>query len=501
MEIKVVKANLKNVPSDLAVFGQFEGERSQELLALDRPIKGRIRELIRSGEFTGKFLQVSILHLAGEIAPRRLLLVGLGKKDAFDLEKVRQVMGKAAVCARDLGLQSFTSQLVGAEFARISYRDRAQAAVEGILLGTYRFTRYKTDSQESKKQLREVTLVDSDEKRIVEIQKGGTQGRIIAEATNYTRDLCNSPSNVVTPSRLAEEAKGLGSEYGLSVKVLERHELEKMGMGAFMGVAQGTREPPKLIVLEYKGSKKAGNPIALVGKSVTFDSGGISIKPSEKMEQMKYDMSGGAAVLGAIKVAAQLKIRVNLVGILPATDNMPSGTAVHPGDVVKTLNGKTVEVINTDAEGRLCLADALSYATRYKPSAILDLATLTGAVMIALGNQAVGLMGNNPKLIDKVRKAGFSTGERVWELPLWSEYEEQIKSDVADLKNTGGRGAGSITAGAFLKNFVEEYPWVHLDIAGTAWSDLDRPYTPKGSTGVGVRLLVQFLTDHARTSK
>jgi leucyl aminopeptidase len=501
MEIKVVRGRIKDIPSDLAVIGQFEESLSSELASIDRKLNGRVQELTRSGEFTGKYLQISILHVAGEITPRRILLVGLGKKGEFDLEKCRQAMGKVSVRVRDLGLQSFSSQLLGADLARISPRDAGQAAAEGILLGTYRFVRYKTDPLESKKELREVTLVEPEPKRIVEIQMGVTRGRVIAEATNYARDLCNSPSNVVTPSRLASEAKTLAAEYGLRLQVFERRELEEMGMGAFMGVARGTQEPPKLIVLEYSGGKKAGKPVALVGKSVTFDSGGISLKPAEKMEQMKYDMSGGAAVLGTLKVAAQLKIPINLVGILPATDNMPGGTAIHPGDVVKTLSGKTVEVINTDAEGRLCLADALAYATRYKPAAVIDLATLTGACVVALGNYAIGLLGSDSKLSNQIKKAGEATGERVWELPLWPEYEEQIKSDVADLKNVGGRPAGTITAAAFLKHFVGDYPWVHLDIAGTAWNEQDRPYIPKGSTGVGVRLLVQFLIDHARNSK
>ncbi len=273
--------------------------------------------------------------------------------------------------------------------------------------------------------------------------------------------------------------------------------MEALGMGALLGVARGSEEPPKFIIINYQGDRESNRPIAIVGKTITFDTGGISIKPSERMEQMKYDMSGGAAVLAAIKAAAQLKIPVNVVGFLPATENMPGGNAMKPGDVVKTLSGLTVEVINTDAEGRLILADALSYALRSRPSAIVDLATLTGACTVALGRNAIGLLGNHPGLLERVKAAGEASGERVWELPLWEEYFDQIKSDVADIKNVGGRGAGTITAAAFLRKFVDDTPWAHLDIASTAWADEPRPYTPKGATGVGVRLLVQFLLAEA----
>jgi leucyl aminopeptidase len=307
---------------------------------------------------------------------------------------------------------------------------------------------------------------------------------------------------VATPSRLAEEAKKIGSEHNMQVSVLERSDIEKLGMGAFLAVAKGTVEPPKFIVLEYEGAKRKGRPVALIGKSVTFDSGGISLKPSDNMEQMKYDMSGGATVLGVMRVAAQLQLPLNIVGFLPATDNMPSGTAIHPGDVVTSLSGKTVEIINTDAEGRLCLADALTYALRHKPIAMIDLATLTGAVVVALGHHAIGMMGNDAKLTAEIQKAADDTGERVWPLPLWDDYFNQIKSDVADLKNTGGRPGGSITAGLFLKQFVGETPWVHLDIAGTSWNgEGPRPYIPKGSTGIGLRLLVQYLTNLSKRQK
>jgi leucyl aminopeptidase len=370
--------------------------------------------------------------------------------------------------------------------------------VEGCLLGLYQFNAYRTEKREEIKEVQQITLVDRAEGKIAEVAGGSRTGQVLADATNFVRDLCNHPSNVVTPSRLAEEAKTIAKEFGLTCKVIEKDEAESIGMGAFLGVAKGSLEPPKFIILEYRGGKKKEAPVVIVGKSITFDSGGISIKPAEKMEQMKTDMSGGATVLGTMKALAQLKLPVSVVGLLPATENMPSGTAVKPGDVVRAMSGKTIEVINTDAEGRLVLADALSYAARYKPSAVVDLATLTGACVVALGNRATGVMGTNPRLIERLKRAGERCGERVWELPLWEEYQDQIKSDVADMKNVGGRGAGAITAAAFLQKFVDDYPWAHLDIAGTSWNDDARPYAPKGATGVGVRLLVQWLTDATR---
>jgi leucyl aminopeptidase len=301
----------------------------------------------------------------------------------------------------------------------------------------------------------------------------------------------------MTPAVIAEKARELARSFGLRLRVLERKQMEKLGMGALLGVAAGSATPPKFIIVEYrKGGKKPF--IALVGKTITFDSGGISIKPAENMDKMKDDMSGGAAVLGAIRAAASLRLPLNIVGLLPATENMPGGRAYKPGDVLRTLSGQTIEVLNTDAEGRLILSDALAYACRYKPAVIVDIATLTGACGIALGNEAIGMLGTDETFKQKMREAGNRTGERVWELPLWEEYYEQIKSDIADMKNTGGRAGGVITAAALLSKFVQKYPWVHLDIAATAWTDKDRPYTPKGATGVGVRLLTQFLRDYEK---
>jgi leucyl aminopeptidase len=329
------------------------------------------------------------------------------------------------------------------------------------------------------------------------VEEGARVGQIVAEAACLVRDLGNQPGNVATPTMLAQTAQRIAQQHGLRCQVLDRVQIEELGMGAFMSVARGSQEPPKFIILEHNADHEDLQTLVLVGKGITFDSGGISIKPGEKMEMMKFDMSGGAAVLGTLQAVAQLDLPLHVVGLVPATENLPSGTATKPGDIVRALSGKTIEVINTDAEGRMILADALAYAQRYQPAAVIDLATLTGACVVALGHHAIGLMGNNLELIARLKEAGQASGERVWELPLWEEYHEQLKSDVADMKNVGGRPAGAITAAALLSKFAEGYPWAHLDIAGTAYTDEEKSYIPKGGTGVGVRLLVELLRNWA----
>jgi leucyl aminopeptidase len=307
------------------------------------------------------------------------------------------------------------------------------------------------------------------------------------------RDLVNSPGNNKSPPYLAEQAQIAANESTLKCKILGQKDLAKEGFGALLGVAQGSVREPHLIILEHHGGSKNEAPVALVGKGVTFDSGGISLKPGEKMDEMKMDMAGGAAVIGTMLAAALLELPVNLVGIVPTVENMPSGTAYRPGDILTSLSGQTIEVLNTDAEGRLILADALTYVKRYDPKLVIDLATMTGACIIALGHHASAVLGNDEKLVQSLLNAGEESGERLWQLPLWDDYDQQIKSDVADVKNTGGRPAGTITAAAFLKKFASDFRWAHLDIAGTAWRDQGQPYTPKGGTGVGVRMLVAFL--------
>lgn len=475
----------------LLVHGEGDTTFSAEAQAVNRAVKGRIKTLITGGEFTGKSLQLAVIHVTRELPVKWVLLVGLGKKAEVTAETIRQTFGVACRRARDLGARRLAAVLP--TWPAGPAETAARAATEGAILGLYQFTEYRTEDRGPHKALAALTLVLRNGQGLAEARGGVKRGQIVAEATNLARDLGNQPSNVLTPTRLAEIAKETAERYGFGCQVLGRPEIERLGMGALLGVAKGSHEPPRFIILEHHGANKKTRPIVLVGKTITFDSGGISIKPAEKMEQMKDDMSGGAAVLATIRIAAQLKLPLSVIGLLPATENMPGGAAIKPGDVLKSLSGKTIEVINTDAEGRLILADALTYATRYKPTAIVDVATLTGACVVALGQHAIGAMGNRPRLLTRLREAGEASGERVWELPLWPEYYEQIKSDVADVKNVGGRGAGAITAGAFLSKFVKNSPWAHLDIAGTSWSDEVRPTGQKGATGAGVRVLSEFL--------
>jgi len=458
--------------------------------------------LLKSGEFTGRLGQVSILHVApgDRLSVKRVVLVGLGKRKEGSLEKVRQAMGTAAKAIRTLGAKSFSTPVNGLkDDAREASkaRDVSQAMVEGALLGLYQFTAYRTENKKEVKALRRMTVVVPDERTLPGVRLGVKHGQIVGEATTFVRDLCNHPANVVTPTYIAREAQKIARERGVSCKILDRPQMERLRMGAILGVARGSHEPPKFITLEYRGAARAERPVALVGKTITFDSGGISLKPAENMEQMKADMTGGAAVLASIRAAARLRLPVNVVGIIPATENMPGGRAIKPGDILKSLSGKTIEVINTDAEGRLILADGLTYANRYKPKVLVDIATLTGACVVALGNHAIGVLGNDESLIGELKIAGEQSGERAWQLPLWEEYYEQIKSDVADMKNTGGRPGGTITAAAFLSKFAGDATWAHLDIASTDWSDKERAYIPKGATGVGARLLIQFLWNRA----
>jgi leucyl aminopeptidase len=487
--------------AEVFALGLHEGAIfSKEVAAFDRLLGGKIREVANACEFTGKFLQTVSLHVAGQIACRRLLLVGLGKPVEWTLDRLRKTAATVARSVRDSGASTLCFPITPGRLK--SDADSAQAVAEGLRLGHYKFSTYKT--RPDNKNLQTCTLITDDAGQHSAVKAGVSRGQIVAEAALYARDLCNSPANVVTPSFLADEAKKIGLEEGLKVTVLERADIEQAGMGALLGVAQGAATPPKFIVLEYDGNSGGKGvdrkPVALVGKSVTFDSGGISLKPADDMGRMKYDMTGGATVLATIRAAARLKISIPLVGILPATDNMPGGAAMHPGDILTTLSGQTVEVVNTDAEGRLCLADALTYALRYKPRAIIDLATLTGACVVALGHHAMAIFGNDPGLIQTLREAGDETAEAVWPLPLWDVYFDQIKSDVADLKNSGGRPAGAITAAIFLKQFVDKTPWVHLDMAGVAWNTDTSPYLSKGATGVGVRLLITTLSRLAADS-
>jgi leucyl aminopeptidase len=449
---------------------------------------------ITSGDFKGKRDEMVLLYPSGA-KPQRLLLVGLGKPGEVTRTSLRRAAAVAAKRARALAVTQFTFTVAAEARNGVPPADLGQVVAEGAGQGAWVFTELKAAPEEPKPEVEAVTIV-CDAKELPAVTAGQRVGAAVAAGHRLTRYLQMQPSNVCTPTYLAAQARRLADQYGFTLTVLDRAQLQAEGLGALLAVAQGSAEEPRFIVLEYAGAGAAA-PVALVGKGVTFDSGGISIKPAQNMEDMKYDMSGAAAVLGTFEVLGRLKPKLNVVGLIPATENLPSGTAVKPGDVVRSHFGKTIEIINTDAEGRLILCDALSYVRRFKPAAVLDIATLTGAVVVALGQAAIGLMGNDDALVAEVREAGERAGERCWPLPLWDDYRDMLKSEIADVKNSGGRGAGTITGGWFLREFVDGYPWVHLDIAGTAYSDSEGPHQVKGPTAIGVRLFTEFILKRA----
>jgi leucyl aminopeptidase len=498
VDLKVGRAEGESAEVLALTHCEGEGLNKQDAAAIDKLLGGSVRELVQTKEFEGKANESLLFHTQGKVPARRLLLIGLGKKKDLTLDVIRQAMGQAAKRVRQAKAGSFTVAVPVVMPKGHSPVEVAQAMTEGAILGGYQFTTYRTGDDAVEKDVEQMTLLAQHKSQVRQLTEGIRRGVATAEATVFVRDLCNHPSNVMTPVRIANEAKSIAKSEALTLKILEQKEMEQLGMGALLGVARGSHEPPKFIILEYNGAKKKDErPVVLVGKTITFDTGGISLKPAENMEHMKADMTGGAEVLASIRAAARLKLPLRLISILPVAENMPGGRAMKPGDIVKTLSGKTVEVQNTDAEGRLILADALAYAQRYNPSALVDIATLTGACVVALGQFAIGMFGTDQKLKEQVRKSGLKAGERVWEMPLWEEYFEQLRSDVADMRNIGGRGGGMITAALFLSKFTGDCSWVHLDIASTDWSERERAYIPKGPTGIGTRLLIQYLIDRS----
>jgi leucyl aminopeptidase len=445
-------------------------------------------------EFRGAERQLFLMHTAGKLAPQRILLVGLGSRENFTSETLRRAMGLAARKLRDSGIERAAVQVSD------SLGDDSLAAiVEAAILAMYKFRQFKPQDDNDATELNSLTLCVPARADLKAAKRIVAEAQIVAEATNYAREIGNLPGNVVTPRVLADYARTLAKESGIGCTVLAKKELEKGGFGGLLAVGGGSANEPHLIVLEYKGvGADASHPIALVGKAITFDSGGISIKPADKMDEMKFDKCGGVAVLAILKATAALKLPVHVIGVISSAENMPSSTSYRPGDIVTSYRGTdkrgvTIEVLNTDAEGRIVLGDALVYARQRGAKTIIDFATLTGAVVVALGSVAAGVMGNDEALQEKIRVSGRRTGDRVWPLPLWQEYRDKIKSDVADIKNTGGRYGGAITAAAFLAKYVGDVPWAHLDIAGTAWTTDDLPYLTKGATGFGVRLVVDLL--------
>jgi leucyl aminopeptidase len=477
MDVKLETRAVPQVDSDALVIVGFEGTPPQAAAA------DQIQELYDSGEFSGKALEIAILHRPAGLKAKRLVLAGGGKRDKFDAAELRKLTGAVVRSLKSKGVRAITLALD----EPFRSDDFVASGVEGAVLADLENDRYKTDPKKNEKQVESFSVLGGS-------QAGVDRGRILAEAQNFSRDLANEPANVLTPMVLAEHAKKMASEFGLECEVLDQDRMRQLGMGALLGVAQGSAEPPALIVIRYKpaGAPKSEDHLGLIGKGVTFDTGGISIKPSEGMEKMRYDMAGGAAVLGAMRAIAQIKPSIPVTALVPTVENMPGSKAQRPGDIVTSLSGKTVEVLNTDAEGRLILIDALTYAQRLGCTHLVDAATLTGAIVVALGSVNIGAFTNNEAFLGKLLAAAKAEGEKTWQLPMDEEYKELLKSSFADLHNIGGRSGGSITAAWFIRDFVGETPWVHLDIAGTAWLDDAKPYMAKGATGVGLRTFVRL---------
>ncbi|MBA2564134.1 MAG: leucyl aminopeptidase [Gemmatimonadetes bacterium] len=505
MDLSVHTGSLAELATPALVVSVFYDETRTvgPVAAVDRAMGGFLRELLDSGEITGKEGEVTVLHTRGAIAADRIAVVGLGKRATFDLVRARKAAAAAATELLKRKVPAFHSVVHGRGVLGEAPDVLAEATVEGTLLGAYSFDRYKSHAIAEDKERRKATLesfglVDGARGGARALREGLRRGGLLAEATNYARDLGNAPGNEITPAALADAATTLAREVGLEVEVLGPAEMAERGMGALLAVARGSAQEPRLIVLRHRGGGRQA-PYALVGKAITFDSGGISIKPAQNMEEMKFDKCGGCAVLGAMRGVARLELPLNVVGVVPSAENLPSATAYKPGDILTASSGKTIEVVNTDAEGRLILADALTYACGLQPRAIIDFATLTGACVVALGKHCSGVLGNDQGLIDDLVDAGERTGDRAWQLPLWPVYTEQIRSDYADIKNSGGREGGAITAAAFLEAFVDGVPWAHFDIAGTAWRTRPAAEGAVGATGVGVRLILEYLRAQAET--
>ena len=494
MEIKIITGDITWIKADAIIVSLFQGVKKLDgdIANIDRALDGAISQLFKQGEIKGKLKEVTLVHSLGKLPATRVVVAGLGKKRGLTQDKIRQTVAQTCRILRRKNVESVATTPQGAGIAGITPKSSAQAITEGALLGLYTFRQHITKEPEYG-EIKQLTIVGADKTELPLLEQGSRQGRILAEAANLARDMVNEPANYETPSRMAETAAKIAESYGLEFSVLEREQMQEMGMGALLGVAQGSQQPPKFITLNYKGNDSTKPDLVLVGKGITFDSGGISIKPSEAMGEMKGDMGGGAAVIAAMDAIAQLKPKINVTALIAATENLPSGNALKPGDILTAMNGKTIEIISTDAEGRLTLADALSYANKLEAKRIIDVATLTGACIVALGNVCSGAFSNNQELSNKVIAAGAEAGERIWPMPMYDEYKEQNKSDVADIKNVGGRYGGAITAAQFLAEFVGDTPWVHLDIAGTNLTDKEQGYLVKGATGIPVRTLVNLV--------
>jgi leucyl aminopeptidase len=499
MQVEANRGSIEELDVQALAVAVFKNEKADEgfVKKLDELSNGLVKSVLDAEEFSGKEGETAYFHLIGnkKLKAQRLLLIGMGDANDYRIEQISQMAGTAVRSLRSKNIKTI---------AVVPRSDgdpekAAAAAVEGAFIALFDPDKYRTVEKEQKTIERLVVVVEGADEKL--LKRGVEFGAVVGESINFTRDLANEPGAYMTPTDMAERARDIANEFGLSIDVLDEARMEQEGMGSLLSVARGSDQPAKLIVLKYTPANVDAEDkelLAFVGKGVTFDSGGISLKPGENMELMKYDMTGGATVMGAMRAIAQLKPPIPILGVAPCTENLPSGKATKPGDVVRAMTGKTIEIINTDAEGRLILADAIAYAKKLGATKIIDMATLTGAVSIALGDVNVAVLGTDQKLIDEIIEAGREVGEKFWQLPLDKEYSKQIKSDIADIKNVGGRKAGTITAAAFLKEFADGVSWAHLDIAGTAWGDDAKPYRSKGPTGIAVRTLLRIV-DRAST--
>ena len=490
MNVNFEKISLNDFESPLILIGVLEEAKE------DPHASGLIKvakDVIEKGDFKGKQGDLSLIYTQSEIKAERILLVGIGKKDKLSSDHIRKAIGNASRKARDLDVKKISVFLDSFSRDIVEVTEATEALVQGIVMGSFQNLAYRTKNLDKYKHIEELTIISSDADSIA-MKQGIESGKIIADAVNFCRELAWGPANYITPTKLANEALRFEKELGIKTTIFDREKAEEIGLTSFLAVARGTKEPPKFIIMEHGADKEGVDTVALIGKAITFDSGGISIKPSSGMERMKADMTGGAAVIAVIEAVARLDLDLHVVGVVPATDNMPSGTAYHPGDIITSYSGITIEVISTDAEGRMILNDALTYAAKnYKPKAMFDFATLTGSMMIALGEHAIGYFSNHDFVVDKIEEAANTSGEKVWRMPLWDVYDEHLKSDVADFKHTGGRAGGAIIAARFLSQFTMDVPWAHFDIAGVMEQSSDQHYNPKGSKGPAVRVILDIL--------
>ena len=498
VNITAIAGDITTSDADAIVVNLFDGITSPggDTGAVDKALDGAISALIADKEITGKQGEIAMIHTLGKLPSKRVVIVGLGKQEKLSANVVRQVSGAVARHLKRVGAKRAATLAHGAGIGGLNARVSGQTIAEGTILGSYVFNQYKLKKDgESIKQLESLEIVEKDAGRLPALQAGAEKGSLLSEAVSIARGLVNEPANVVNPVKMAEIATDIATKAGLGITVLKREDMVEHSMGAMLAVAQGSANEPRLIIMDYKGDPEhPDNNIALVGKGITFDSGGISLKSAGGMWEMKGDMSGGASVIGAMHAIAELKPKINVLGVIPAVENMPSGTAQRPGDIIRAMNGKTIEIDNTDAEGRLVLADAICYVKeKMGAKRVVDIATLTGAIVVALGHVTTGVFGTSQTMVDAVLAASKTTGERMWQLPMFEEYKRQNRSDYADVKNTGGRPAGSIAAAFFISEFTEGIEWAHLDIAGTFMAERTQGYEVKGATGVPTRTLVELV--------